>query len=45
MGFLAQAGMTDKDIDQFVETIYEERSHQHPREVDFSFALSDARFV
>ncbi len=35
-GFLAQTGMTDEDIDRFVETIYEERSHQHPREVDFS---------
>ena len=35
MGFLAQAGMTDEDIDQFVTTIYKERSHQHPREVDF----------
>jgi len=34
MGFLAQAGMTDEDIDQFVTATYEERSHQHPREVD-----------
>lgn len=33
-GFLAQAGMTDEDIEQFIETIYEERSHQHPRDVD-----------
>jgi hypothetical protein len=35
MGFLAQAGMTDEDIDRFVAAIYEERSHQQPREVDF----------
>jgi hypothetical protein len=35
IGFLAQAGMTDEDIDQFVATIYEERSRQRPREVDF----------
>ena len=34
MGFLAQAGVTDKDIDQLVTAIYEERSHQQPREVD-----------
>jgi hypothetical protein len=36
MGFGARAGMTDEDIDRFVEAIYEERSHQHPREVDLT---------
>ena len=34
-GFLAQAGMTDEDIEKFIETVYEERSQQHPRDVDF----------
>ena len=32
--FLAQAGMSDEDIEQLIETIYEERSHQQPRDVD-----------
>ena len=34
MGFLAEAGMTDEDIDQFVEAVYKERATQQPREVD-----------
>ena len=33
-GFLAQAGMSDEDIEQLIDTIYEERAHQHPRDVD-----------
>ncbi len=36
MGFLAEAGMTDEDIDRFVEAVYEERAYQQPREVDLS---------
>jgi hypothetical protein len=35
MGFLAQAGMSDEDIDRFVAAIYKERSRQYPRKVDF----------
>ena len=35
MGFLAQAGMSDEAIDQFIATIYGERCRQHPREADF----------
>jgi len=34
MGFLARAGMSDEEIDRFLETVYKDRSHQHPREVD-----------
>jgi hypothetical protein len=33
-GFLAHAGMSDEDIEQLIDTIYEERAHQHPRDVD-----------
>jgi hypothetical protein len=35
VGFLAQAGLTDEEIDQWVGEIYQERTGQTPREVDW----------
>ncbi|MEW6301540.1 MAG: hypothetical protein AB1671_28035 [Thermodesulfobacteriota bacterium] len=33
-GFLAQAGMSDEEIERLIDTIYGERAHRQPRDVD-----------